>query len=126
MTFFCIFLVLRLRSDDVVQSTQAKFLVHTMQLIPHKFCKTLETQKILPVSTENETIHYFRVQVDQTRFASRFFCLYFLYKLNFCKQDNNVLEVCIAKFWSNFGETNLRSTIEFHGIHINGSSKHTK
>lgn len=98
-TFF-IFSVLRLRSDDVVQSTQAKFLVHTMQLIPHKFCKTLETQKILPVSTENETLHYFRVQ------------------------DNNVLEVCIAKFWSNFGETNLRSTIEFHGIHINGSSKY--
>lgn len=91
--------VLRLRSDNVAKTTLAKFLIHTMQLLPHKFCKALETQKILPVSSENETIHYFRVQ------------------------ENNVLEVCIAKFWSNFGETNLRSSIEFHGIHVNGSSK---
>lgn len=56
--------MLKLRSDDVKKSTQSKFLVHTMQILPHKYCKSLETQKILPVSTENETVHYFRVQVS--------------------------------------------------------------
>lgn len=56
--------VLKLRSDDITKSTLAKFLVHTMQLIPHKYCKTFEMQKILPVSSENETVHYFRVRVS--------------------------------------------------------------
>lgn len=31
-------------------------------------------------------------------------------------QQNNVLEVCIAKYWSNFGTTTLKSSIEFHGV----------
>lgn len=57
--------VLRLRSHDTVKSTQAKFLIHTMQILPHKFCKTYDTQKILPVSSENDTLHYFRVEVNE-------------------------------------------------------------
>lgn len=56
--------VLRLRSHDIVKSTQAKFLIHTMQILPHKFCKAYDTQKILPVSSENDTVHYFRVEVN--------------------------------------------------------------
>lgn len=55
--------VVKLRSTDTVKSTQAKFLVHTMQIIPQKFCKTFDTQKILPVSPENDTLHHFRVEV---------------------------------------------------------------
>lgn len=60
---FLFFSVLRLRSDDKVKATQAKFLIHTMQVLPHKFCKSMETQKILPVSIENDTLHYFKVEV---------------------------------------------------------------
>lgn len=56
-------LVIRLRSLDTVKSTQAKFLIHTMQIIPQKYCKTFDTQKILPVLPENDTVHYFRVEV---------------------------------------------------------------
>lgn len=65
--------MVRLRSSDTVKSTQAKFLVHTMQIVPQKFCKTYDTQKILPVSSEQETVHHFRVEVD---FRTNFFCLF--------------------------------------------------
>lgn len=65
--------MVRLRSSDTVKSTQAKFLVHTMQIVPQKFCKTYDTQKILPVSSEQETVHHFRVEVD---FRPNFFCLF--------------------------------------------------
>lgn len=37
-------------------------------------------------------------------------------------QQNNILEVCIAKYWSNFGDTSLKSSIEFHGIRMNGDN----
>lgn len=65
---FVLFPVVRLRSNDTTKSTQAKFLVHTMQIIPHKFCKTFDTQKILPVSSENDTLHHFRVEVRMMKF----------------------------------------------------------
>lgn len=61
--------MVRLRSSDTVKSTQAKFLVHTMQIIPQKFCKTFDTQKILPVSSENDTLHHFRVEVNLIYFS---------------------------------------------------------
>lgn len=91
LTTLCISVV-KLRSLDTVKSTQAKFLIHTMQILPHKYCKTFDVQKILPVSSECETVHYFRVE------------------------PNNILEVCIAKYWSNFGTATLSSSIEFHGV----------
>lgn len=93
-----IFTVLRLRSHDTVKSTQAKFLIHTMQIVPHKFCKTFDIQKILPVSSDCDTLHYFRVE------------------------QNNILELCIAKYWSNFGETTISANIEFHGVRISPTS----
>lgn len=37
-------------------------------------------------------------------------------------QNNNILEVCIAKYWSNFGNTTLRASLEFHGIRLNGAT----
>lgn len=63
--------VVRLRSNDTVKSTQAKFLVHTMQIVPQKFCKTFDTQKILPVSLENDTLHHFRVEVRKNLAARK-------------------------------------------------------
>lgn len=38
-------------------------------------------------------------------------------------QQNNILEVCIAKYWSNFGTTTLNASIEFHGVRANLPSK---
>lgn len=35
-----------------------------MQILPHKYCKAYDVQKILPVNHENETVHYFRVEVS--------------------------------------------------------------
>lgn len=54
-----------MRSLDSAKTTQAKFLIHTMQILPHKYCKTYDVQKILPVNHENETVHYFRVEVSE-------------------------------------------------------------
>lgn len=34
-------------------------------------------------------------------------------------QENNILEVCIAKYWSNFGSSHLKYSLEFHGIQAN-------
>lgn len=44
---------------------------------------------------------------------------------DFISQQNNILEVCIAKYWSNFGDTSLKSSIEFHGIRMNGDKTMT-
>lgn len=113
--------MLKLRSNDTVKSTQAKFLIHTMQVLPQKFCKTLETQKILPVSQENETLHYFKVEVNISNVLTAFRHSKNLISF-YISQQNNILEVCIAKYWSNFGETNLKSSIEFHGIRLSAPS----
>jgi tripeptidyl-peptidase-2 len=90
--------ILRMISTDSENHTGGKFLVHTMQIIPQKFCKALETQKILPVSNDIETVHAFKCE------------------------GNNILEICIAKFWSNFGDISIKFSIEFHGIYTNGGT----
>lgn len=43
---------------------------------------------------------------------------WFFKKTNFIFkfQQNNILEVCIAKYWSNFGTATLNASIEFHGV----------
>ncbi|XP_037050800.1 tripeptidyl-peptidase 2 isoform X2 [Bradysia coprophila] len=88
---------LEMQTTETTTSNQpAKFFVHTLQLLPMKFCKHMETQKLYSVSTENPTVHLFKCEGD------------------------NVLEVCIAKYWSNAGETDLNFKIEFHGIKSNG------
>lgn len=90
--------VLRIVATDAIDQNCGKFLIHTMQILPHKFCKALETQKILPVHNENETVHAFKCE------------------------ENNILEICIAKYWSNFCDTCIKFSIEFHGIHASNSS----
>ncbi|XP_053683189.1 tripeptidyl-peptidase 2 [Sabethes cyaneus] len=84
--------VLEMISTDKNDSVGGKFLIHTMQILPMRFCKAMETQKILPVNSAATTVYPF-----------------------VCKGDN-ILEVCIAKYWSNFGTVPLKYSIKFHGI----------
>lgn len=88
----CTWAVLRLRSPNSSQSLPARFYVHTMQIVPQRNCKECETQKLFSVGEEVTTVHAFR-------------CV-----------ENNVLEVCIAKYWSTVGEAQLEATIEFRGL----------
>ncbi|XP_059224472.1 tripeptidyl-peptidase 2 [Stomoxys calcitrans] len=90
--------VLRMRSTDKNRDKDVgKFFVHTVQLLPKSSCRVLETMKILSVNSENETTLAFKCQ------------------------ENNILEVCIAKYWSNFGSSHLKYSLEFHGIQANSS-----
>lgn len=54
---------LELISSDPNDKVGGKFLIHTMQVLKDKYCKQLETQKILPVNSENCTYHPFKVMV---------------------------------------------------------------
>ncbi|KAL1392834.1 hypothetical protein pipiens_012189 [Culex pipiens pipiens] len=94
--------VLEMISADTNDTVGGKFLIHTMQILPMKYCKAQETQKILPVNSVATTVHPFK-----------------------CVGDN-ILEVCIAKYWSNFGTVPLKYTIKFHGISpLNGKVMHS-
>lgn len=85
--------VLRMRSSDKNRENLiGKFFVHTMQILPRMSCRAMETMKILPVNSENETT------------------------LHFICQEDNILELCIAKYWSNYGTTHIKYSLEFHGI----------
>ncbi|XP_005174861.1 tripeptidyl-peptidase 2 [Musca domestica] len=88
--------VLRMRSTDKNRDKDVgKFFVHTVQLLPKSSCRVLETMKILSVNSENETTLAFKCQ------------------------ENNILELCIAKYWSNFGSSHIKYSLEFHGIQSN-------
>lgn len=89
--------VLEMMSADSTDKVGGKFLVHTMQIIDQRFCKFMETAKILPVNGEGVTSHPFKVAC------------------------NNILEVCIAKYWSNFGEVPLQYKVKFHGFKSNSA-----
>lgn len=89
--------VLDMISTDPSDKLGGKFLVHTMQIIDQRYCKFMETAKILPVNGENSTIHPFKVV------------------------GGNIVEVCIAKYWSNFGEVPLQYKVKFHGFKSNNA-----
>jgi tripeptidyl-peptidase II len=89
--------VLEMMSADAKDKVGGKFLVHTMQIVDQRFCKFMETAKILPVNGENVTSHPFK-----------------------CVGDT-ILEVCIAKYWSNFGEVPLQYKVKFHGFKSNNA-----
>lgn len=82
----------RLIASDPEAQTGARFLIHTMQILPKRSCKQLESEKIIQVNNDVHTVHAFKCE------------------------ENNILEVCIAKYWSNIGESTIRYTIDFHGI----------
>lgn len=59
------FLVLRMRSTDKsLEKDVGKFNVHIMQLLPKLSSRTLETSKLLSVSTDNDTFLGIPVQVS--------------------------------------------------------------
>jgi tripeptidyl-peptidase-2 len=89
--------VLEMISADSKDKVGGKFFVHTMQSIEQKFCKYMETVKVLPVNGESPTTHAFK-------------CI-----------GGNVVEVCIAKYWSNFGEVPLQYKVKFHGFKSNNA-----
>lgn len=89
--------VLEMMSADPKDKFGGKFLVHTMQIVDQRFCKFMETAKILPVTGEGVTSHPFK-----------------------CVGDN-ILEICIAKYWSNFGEVPLQYKVKFHGFKSNNA-----
>ncbi|XP_036331193.1 tripeptidyl-peptidase 2 [Rhagoletis pomonella] len=91
--------VLKMRSTDKNRENDVgRFFVHTMQILPKSSCRMLETMKILAVNSENETTLHFPVE------------------------ENNILELCIAKYWSNYGTTHIKYSLEFHGIKAINSS----
>uniref|UniRef100_A0A182IWH8 Tripeptidyl-peptidase 2 n=1 Tax=Anopheles atroparvus TaxID=41427 RepID=A0A182IWH8_ANOAO len=94
--------VIDLISADPNDAVGGKFFLHTLQILPMKYCKARELQKILPVNGTAPTIQPVMVVGD------------------------HIIEICIAKFWSNFGTLPLRYSVKFHGISpLNGSVMHS-
>lgn len=89
--------ILEMMSADSSDKVGGKFLVHTMQIAEQRYCKYMETAKILPVNGEGITSHPFK-----------------------CVGDN-ILEICIAKYWSNYGEVPLQYKVKFHGFKSNNA-----
>lgn len=85
--------VLRLRITDPNRGNDiGKFFLHTNQLLPHQSCRKLETMKIIGVNSEFEATATFPVKA------------------------NKILELCIAKYWSNHGQSHLKYSLEFRGV----------
>lgn len=85
--------VLRMRSTEKDREKDiGKFFVHTMQLRPKTSCRLLENMKILAVNSDSDST------------------------LHFTCEEDNILELCVAKYWSNYGTTHIKYSLEFHGI----------
>lgn len=108
--------VLKLRSPNTPANIPARFMVHTMQVLPQRYCKELETSKVLTAASENFTTHAFKCQVCSSFLRRSLASSLLIQKICFCIQENNVLEICIAKLWSNAGDAQLAATVEFRGI----------
>ncbi|KAH1023665.1 hypothetical protein HUJ04_012827 [Dendroctonus ponderosae] len=83
--------VLKLTSNE----DSGRFVIHTMQSLPRQHCKSLETVKIVAVTSKTDTYVSFQVKGDI------------------------VLEVVIAKYWANTGEATLEYSIAFYGVKPN-------
>lgn len=118
-------------SDATKLNEPAKFYIHTLQLLPQKYCKDTETQKLYAVSSENPTLHNFRCEVSRSNCFNvnrnwekiAWLFAFVFYYISCGEQGDNVLEVCIARYWSNVGETELNFKIDFHGIKSNRARK---
>ncbi|EDW32157.1 GL10584 [Drosophila persimilis] len=85
--------VLRMRITDPNRGKDTgKFFLHTNQLLPKQSCRKNETMKIISVSSDHETTTTFRVKAGK------------------------ILELCIAKYWSNYGQSHLKYSLEFRGV----------
>ncbi|XP_070069765.1 tripeptidyl-peptidase 2 isoform X1 [Drosophila takahashii] len=84
---------LRMRITDPNRGKDiGKFFVHTNQLLPKQSCRKLETMKIVAVGSENESTMTFKVK------------------------SGKILELCIAKYWSNYGQSHLKYSLLFRGV----------
>ncbi|KAJ8735983.1 hypothetical protein PYW08_006639 [Mythimna loreyi] len=82
--------ILRISTED--KEKTGRFLVHTMQLLPKKSCRSHETQKMITVTAEAPTFLPFQLVGGVT------------------------LEVVIAKYWANIGDLVVDYSIDFHGL----------
>ncbi|KAH8402249.1 hypothetical protein KR009_010707 [Drosophila setifemur] len=84
---------LRMRITDPNRGKDiGKFFVHTNQLLPKQSCRKLETMKIVAVGSEQESTMVFKVK------------------------SGKILELCIAKYWSNYGQSHLKYSLRFRGV----------
>lgn len=86
--------ILKLISDE----DTGRFVIHGLQMLPRQFCKALEVNKTVAVTTKTEVVISFPVKGDL------------------------VLELVIAKYWANIGDSNLDYSISFFGIKPNQPS----
>ncbi|XP_049882036.1 tripeptidyl-peptidase 2 [Pectinophora gossypiella] len=70
----------------------ARFLLHAMQLLPRRSCRSHETHKMLTLHAEAPALLPFQIQ------------------------GGVPLEIVIAKYWANIGTVAVDYSIEFHGI----------
>lgn len=82
--------VMRLRSHD--SHAAGHFVLHCMQILPKQSCKTLEINKHVTVTSNNDCVQSFPVK------------------------GGLILEVVVAKYWANIGELTVDYSICFHGI----------
>ncbi|GBP73480.1 Tripeptidyl-peptidase 2 [Eumeta japonica] len=82
--------VLKIITED--KEKFGRFLIHTMQILPRRSCRSHENQKLVTVNSEAPTLLPFRVMGGIT------------------------LEVVLAKYWANIGDLVVDYSIEFHGI----------
>ncbi|CAG9855173.1 unnamed protein product [Phyllotreta striolata] len=80
--------VLKLSSNE----DTGRFVIHASQLVPRQYCKALETNKTLAVTSKSDAVLSFPVKSDL------------------------ILELVIAKYWANIGESTLDYTLTFCGV----------
>lgn len=80
--------VLKLTSDE----DTGRFVIHGSQLVPRQYCKSLEINKTIAVTSKSDVLLGFPVKSDL------------------------ILELVIAKYWANIGESNLDYSISFYGV----------
>jgi len=74
------------------------FYVHAVQLVPGASFEEHEYKKTVGLSGDEESEHEFNVLPGRT------------------------IEVCLAQYWSNLGESELEIEVEFHGLNISEKS----
>ena len=82
--------VVRVKNCD--QQESASFIVHALQLLPHKSNRTYEYEKFFSLPAQADNTHVIQLESGRT------------------------LELCFGKWWSSLGETSAQVSVEFHGL----------
>nr|XP_023026432.1 tripeptidyl-peptidase 2-like [Leptinotarsa decemlineata] len=83
--------VLKLSSDE----DSGRYVIHALQVMPRQHCKALETNRTVAVTSKSDSYICFPVKGDL------------------------ILELVIAKYWANFGVSNLDYSLSFYGVKPN-------